>query len=150
MHVDGIVRIQTVESADESLVHLCIVAFECRAVTLRAARRLGDCLIVCLNGDASVRRLKGPDRPLQSEGDRAEVLAALDCVDAVEVFDDDTPLVVLERLRPDVFVKGGDYAVVDLPEAATLAHWGGQAVVVPYLAGRSSSRLIEEARHVPS
>lgn len=118
--------------------------------TLRAARRLGDCLIVCLNGDASVRRLKGPDRPLQSEGDRAEVLAALDCVDAVEVFDDDTPLVVLERLRPDVFVKGGDYAVVDLPEAATLAHWGGQAVVVPYLAGRSSSRLIEEARHVPS
>lgn len=118
--------------------------------TLRAARRLGDCLIVCLNGDASVRRLKGPDRPLQSEGDRVEVLAALDCVDAVEVFDDDTPLVVLERLRPDVFVKGGDYAVVDLPEAATLAHWGGQAVVVPYLAGRSSSRLIEEARHVPS
>jgi D-beta-D-heptose 7-phosphate kinase/D-beta-D-heptose 1-phosphate adenosyltransferase len=62
------------------------------------------------------------------------------------VFDEDTPVEALERLRPDVFVKGGDYAVADLPEAAVLARWGGQAVVVPYLAGRSSTQLIEEAR----
>jgi rfaE bifunctional protein nucleotidyltransferase chain/domain/rfaE bifunctional protein kinase chain/domain len=120
------------------------------AAMLRAARRLGDCLIVCLNGDESVRRLKGPDRPLQGETDRAVLLAALDCVDAVEVFDEPTPMALLERLRPDVFVKGGDYAAVELPEAATLARWGGQVVVVPYLAGRSSSRLIEEVRRVPS
>jgi D-beta-D-heptose 7-phosphate kinase / D-beta-D-heptose 1-phosphate adenosyltransferase len=117
--------------------------------TLTAARRLGDCLVVLLNSDSSVRRLKGPDRPLQCEDDRRAVLAALDCVDAVDVFDDDTPVASLERLRPDVFVKGGDYTATELPEAAVLSSWGGQAVVVPYLAGRSSSRLIQEARHVP-
>jgi rfaE bifunctional protein nucleotidyltransferase chain/domain/rfaE bifunctional protein kinase chain/domain len=114
--------------------------------TLRAARQLGDRLVVLLNSDDSVRRLKGPDRPLQPEADRAAVLAALDCVDEVVIFDEDTPAEALGRLRPDVFVKGGDYAVADLPEAAVLARWGGQAVVVPYLAGRSSTRLIEEAR----
>lgn len=112
---------------------------------LRAARRLGDCLVVLLNSDQSVRRLKGPDRPLQPARDRAAVLAALDCVDAVEVFDSDTPVPALERLRPDVFAKGGDYAVGALPEAAALARWGGQAVVLPYLAGRSTTRLLEEA-----
>jgi rfaE bifunctional protein nucleotidyltransferase chain/domain len=112
---------------------------------LQAARRLGDCLIVLLNADASVARLKGPDRPVQGQADRAAVLAALDCVDAVVVFDEDTPVQALERLRPDVFVKGADYAVPDLPEARTLARWGGQAVVVPYLDGRSTTRLIEEA-----
>jgi D-beta-D-heptose 7-phosphate kinase / D-beta-D-heptose 1-phosphate adenosyltransferase len=112
--------------------------------TLRAARALGDCLVVCLNSDASVRRLKGPDRPLQSEGDRAAVLAALGGVDAVVVFDEPTPEAVLDRLRPDVFAKGGDYALSDLPEASLLASWGGQAVVLPYLPGRSTTELIEE------
>ncbi|CAN5134094.1 D-glycero-beta-D-manno-heptose 1-phosphate adenylyltransferase [soil metagenome] len=117
---------------------------------LQAARRLGDCLVVCLNGDDSVRRLKGPDRPLQSQDDRAAVLLALDCVDAVAVFDEDTPSEVLERLRPDVFCKGSDYAVTDLPEARTLARWGGQAIVLPYLQGRSTTRLVKEAaRHAP-
>jgi D-beta-D-heptose 7-phosphate kinase/D-beta-D-heptose 1-phosphate adenosyltransferase len=110
---------------------------------LQAARALGDCLIVCLNSDASVRRLKGPDRPLQRQDDRAAVLLALDCVDAVAVFDDDTPVPELVRLRPHVFAKGADYAVADLPEARALASWGGQAVVLPYLAGRSTSRLID-------
>jgi rfaE bifunctional protein nucleotidyltransferase chain/domain len=112
---------------------------------LLGARRLGDCLVVCLNSDASVRRLKGPDRPLQPAADRAAVLLALDCVDAVMVFDEDTPAAALTRLRPDVFCKGADYATADLPEAAVLAQWGGQAVVLPYLPGRSTSRLIEEA-----
>jgi D-beta-D-heptose 7-phosphate kinase/D-beta-D-heptose 1-phosphate adenosyltransferase len=117
---------------------------------LREARRLGDCLVVCLNSDASVRRLKGPDRPLQNQDDRAAVLLALDCVDAVAVFEEDTPVEVLERLRPEVFCKGADYAVTDLPEAATLARWGGQAVVLPYLQGRSTTRLVKEAaRHAP-
>ncbi len=112
---------------------------------LQAARNLGDCLVVLLNSDASVRRLKGPDRPLQSQDDRAALLAGLDSVDQVIVFDEDTPVEALERLRPDLFAKGADYAVSDLPEARTLARWGGEAVVLPYLQGRSTTRLIEEA-----
>ena len=111
---------------------------------LEAARALGDCLVVCLNSDASVRRQKGDDRPYVPENDRAAVLVALGCVDAVVVFDEDTPLAVLDRLRPDVFAKGADYSVADLPEAALLAEWGGQAVVLPYLGGRSTSRLAQE------
>jgi D-beta-D-heptose 7-phosphate kinase / D-beta-D-heptose 1-phosphate adenosyltransferase len=112
---------------------------------LEAARALGDCLIVCLNSDASVRRLKGPGRPLVGEQDRAAVLAGLRCVDAVVTFDEDTPEALLQRLRPDVWAKGGDYTLAHLPEAALLESWGGQAVVLPYLEGRSSSRLLEEA-----
>jgi D-beta-D-heptose 7-phosphate kinase / D-beta-D-heptose 1-phosphate adenosyltransferase len=112
--------------------------------TLRAARALGDCLIVCLNSDGSVRRLKGPGRPLVRQADRAAVLEALGCVDAVVPFDERTPEAVLRRLRPDVFAKGGDYALADLPEAALLATWGGQAVVLPYLEGRSTTQLMKE------
>ena len=113
---------------------------------LQQARALGDCLVVCLNSDDSVRRLKGPSRPLQSAPDRAAVLLALGCVDAVAVFDNDTPVPLLERLQPDVFAKGGDYALRDLPEAAVLARWGGQAVVLPYVDGSSTTHLIEKAR----
>ena len=110
--------------------------------TLEAARALGDCLVVCLNSDESVRRLKGPSRPLISEADRARVLAALEPVDAVVIFGEDTPTEVLGRLRPDVWVKGGDYAGAQLPEAPLLREWGGQSVVLPYLEGRSTSRLV--------
>jgi D-beta-D-heptose 7-phosphate kinase / D-beta-D-heptose 1-phosphate adenosyltransferase len=112
--------------------------------TLRAARALGDCLVVCLNSDDSVRRLKGPGRPLVRLADRVAVLEALGCVDAVVPFDERTPEAVLQRLRPDVFAKGGDYALADLPEAALLAGWGGQAVVLPYLEGRSTTQLMKE------
>ena len=112
--------------------------------TLRAARGLGDCLVVCLNSDDSVRRLKGLERPLVPEVDRVAVLEALGCVDVVVPFDERTPEAVLQRLRPDVFAKGGDYALADLPEAALLATWGGQAVVLPYLEGRSTTQLIRE------
>jgi D-beta-D-heptose 7-phosphate kinase/D-beta-D-heptose 1-phosphate adenosyltransferase len=113
---------------------------------LESARALGDCLVVCLNSDASVRRLKGPDRPLVAEDDRAAVLAGLGCVDAVAVFDEDDPCAVLCELRPHLWAKGGDYAVADLPEAEVLDDWGGRAVIVPYVAGRSTTRLIEVAR----
>jgi D-beta-D-heptose 7-phosphate kinase/D-beta-D-heptose 1-phosphate adenosyltransferase len=112
---------------------------------LHAARALGDCLIVCLNSDDSVRRLKGPDRPLVGESDRAAVLAGLGCVDAVAVFAEDDPSAVLRTLRPHVWAKGGDYAASDLPEADVLAEWGGRAVLVPYVAGRSTTSLIAEA-----
>jgi rfaE bifunctional protein nucleotidyltransferase chain/domain len=112
---------------------------------LTAARSLGDCLIVCLNSDASVARLKGPGRPLNPAADRAAVLAALDCVDAVAVFAEDTPRQVLSGLRPHIWVKGGDYDGRELPEAATLGEWGGRALTVPYLDGRSTSRLARAA-----
>jgi len=114
---------------------------------LQAARRLGDCLVVLLNSDASVRRLKGPGRPFQPQRDRAAVLCGFDCVDVVEIFDEDTPIRALERVRPHVFAKGGDYTHADLPEKTVLDRWGGQAVVLPYLPGRSTTRLLEEVRH---
>lgn len=115
--------------------------------TLQAARALGDCLVVCLNSDASVRRLKGGDRPLMSEQDRRAVLLGLDAVDAVVTFEEATPAATLEQLRPDVWTKGADYTVTDLPEAHQLARWGGQALVVPYLTGRSTSGLIDTVRN---
>jgi len=115
--------------------------------TLRAARALGDCLIVCLNSDRSVRALKGADRPMTPQADRARLLAALDCVDAVVVFDETTPEVVLSWLRPDIWVKGGDYAdTADLPEADLVRRWGGQCAIVPYLPGRSTTATIAAAR----
>jgi D-beta-D-heptose 7-phosphate kinase/D-beta-D-heptose 1-phosphate adenosyltransferase len=113
--------------------------------TLEAARALGDCLVVCLNADASVRRLKGPGRPVVGEADRAAVLRALACVDAVLVFSEDTPAAALERLRPDVWAKGADYAGRALPEADVLAAWGGEVVLLPLLPGNSTTRIIQEA-----
>jgi D-beta-D-heptose 7-phosphate kinase / D-beta-D-heptose 1-phosphate adenosyltransferase len=111
--------------------------------TLQRARKLGDCLVVLLNSDESVRRLKGPGRPAQRAGDREAVLRSLGCVDDVIVFDDDTPISALQRLRPDVFVKGGDYVAAELPESGVVARWGGIVVTVPYLAGHSSTRILE-------
>ncbi|MGW3991813.1 D-glycero-beta-D-manno-heptose 1-phosphate adenylyltransferase [Streptomyces sp. NPDC004830] len=117
---------------------------------LESARRIGDCLIVCLNSDASVTRRKGPGRPFNPAADRARVLSALGSVDAVAVFEEDTPEAVLARLRPDVWVKGGDYSVQDLPEAEVLRTWGGQAVVLPYLDGRSTTLLAHRAAKAAS
>ncbi|HEY0719501.1 MAG TPA: PfkB family carbohydrate kinase [Streptosporangiaceae bacterium] len=108
---------------------------------LETARSLGSGLIVCLNSDASVRRLKGDRRPFNHAADRTAVLAALGAVDAVMVFEEDTPCSVLDQLRPDIWVKGGDYDGRELPEAALLETWGGVAVTVPYLKGRSTTRL---------
>ena len=110
------------------------------------ARHLGDCLVVLLNSDESVRRLKGPARPLVPAADRAAVLLALTSVDAVVVFDEDTPCVALERLRPHLFVKGGDYGGEQLPEQAVMAGWDGQCVVLPYLAGYSTTTMMKEVQ----
>lgn len=108
---------------------------------LEAARALGDCLIVCLNSDDSIRRLKGPQRPVMNEHDRAELLMGLSCVDAVEIFTEDTPEEVLTALRPHVWVKGADYRPDELPETKHLRSWGGEVVTVPLQPGRSTTGL---------
>jgi rfaE bifunctional protein nucleotidyltransferase chain/domain len=112
---------------------------------LQQARRLGDCLIVCVNSDASVRRRKGPDRPVTPVGDRVRVLRALSDVDATLVFDEDTPEPLLERLRPGIWVKGADYAGVPLPEADIVRAGGGEIVLLPLLEGRSTTRMLSTA-----
>jgi D-beta-D-heptose 7-phosphate kinase/D-beta-D-heptose 1-phosphate adenosyltransferase len=117
---------------------------------LRQARQLGDALVVLLNSDDSVRALKGPSRPVMAADDRARVLAALACVDAVVIFDEHSPEQTLERLRPDIWVKGGDYAEGDLPEAGVVRRHGGEVVLLPTVAGYSSSNLIAAARSRPT
>ena len=112
---------------------------------LHQAARLGDLLVVCLNSDASVRALKGPGRPVMGQADRARVLSALGCVDAVMVFDEETPTALLERLRPDLWVKGGDYGPLELPEASQVRGHGGPGLLLPYLEGRSTTRLVQRA-----
>ncbi len=111
---------------------------------LQHARTLGDCLIVGLNSDASVRRLKGDSRPINDQNARALVLDALRCVDAVCIYEDDTPISTLENVRPNVHVKGGDYRVEDLPEAATVQKYGGEIVIVPLLEGFSTTNTLKK------
>ena len=113
---------------------------------LHRARTLGDSLVVGLNSDASVRRLKGPHRPVNSREDRAIVLAGLASVDAVTVFDTDTPLGLIQRLLPDVLVKGGDYRRETIVGAEATERAGGQVVVVPLVGGKSSSNILQRIR----
>ncbi len=113
---------------------------------LNAAKALGDVLVVAVNSDRSVRRLKGPDRPVNSHDDRAAVLAALSCVDLITVFDGDTADAVIAALRPDVYVKGGDYTASMLPEAPLVERLGGEVHIVDYLEDRSTSGLLERIR----
>lgn len=110
---------------------------------LYAARQLGDALLVGLNGDASVRRLKGPQRPIRSAEERALVLAALESVDAVVVFDEDTPLELITAVGPNVLVKGGDYTPDVIVGAAVVRARGGDVVVVPLTPGHSTTRTVE-------
>lgn len=113
---------------------------------LTAARALGDTLIIGLNSDESVRRLKGPARPIRSEAERAYVLAALESVDAVTTFEQDTPLDLVMALRPDVLVKGGDYTPDTIVGRREVESWGGAVHVVPLTAGQSTTRIIEALR----
>jgi len=110
---------------------------------LSAARQLGDRLVVGLNSDASVRRLKGPKRPVAPQDDRAEVLAALDAVDAVTLFAEDTPEELIGQLLPDVLVKGADWAVEQIAGAKAVIENGGAVLTVPLLEGRSTTGIIE-------
>jgi rfaE bifunctional protein nucleotidyltransferase chain/domain len=112
---------------------------------LFAARELGDRLVIGLNTDDSVRRLKGAGRPLTSEQDRAVVLSGLACVDAVAFFDEDTPRSLIAALLPDVLVKGGDYAADQIVGKAEVEDAGGKVIVLPYLEGRSTTAILQRA-----
>jgi rfaE bifunctional protein nucleotidyltransferase chain/domain len=115
---------------------------------LDAARALGDVLIVGLNADASVKRLKGPDRPINTESDRATVLVALRSVDHVVIFEQDTPLELITEIVPDVLVKGGDYTRQTIVGADVVEQHGGHVVTIPLVEGRSTTNVINRARTV--
>lgn len=113
---------------------------------LLQAKELGDVLVVGLNSDDSVRRLKGPSRPINGEKERAFVLAALACIDYVVVFEEDTPKELIETVRPDVLVKGGDYALDQIVGADFVTRNGGSVTTLPFVEGFSSTRIIEQLK----
>ncbi len=113
---------------------------------LLAARRQGEALVVGVNSDASVRRLKGPTRPVRTIAERTYVLAALAMVDAVVAFEQDTPLELILHLRPDVLVKGGDYTVKTVVGAREVHGWGGEVRIIPLTADQSTTSIIERLR----
>jgi glycerol-3-phosphate cytidylyltransferase len=109
---------------------------------LGQARKLGDVLVVGVNTDAGVRRLKGPTRPLVPEDERAELLAGFECVDYVTLFDEATPVETIRALKPALHVKGGDYRAEDLPETAAVREGGGEVHIMPLVPGRSTTDLV--------
>lgn len=118
---------------------------------LEGARAEGAHLVVGINSDASVRRLgKGPERPIRTERERARVIAALAAVDAVVIFDEDTPAALVEALLPDVIVKGGDYAPDSVVGADVVRARGGRVVIIPLTAGQSTTSIVERLRAVQS
>jgi len=117
------------------------------ATYLDQAACLGATLVVAVNSDESARRLgKGPDRPLNTEQDRAALLAALGCVSLVTSFHEDTPEAIIAELRPDIIVKGGDYDMEALPETRLVRSWGGTAVAIPFEFQRSTTSLVDRIR----
>jgi rfaE bifunctional protein nucleotidyltransferase chain/domain len=115
---------------------------------LREAKKLGDVLILALNSDNSVRSIKGEKRPIVPEAERAEVVASLASVDYVTIFDELTPLELIEFLQPDVIVKGGDWAEKDIVGADTVRRWGGRVAVMPEIEGASTTNVIEKILQV--
>lgn len=113
---------------------------------LQEAKSLGDILVVALNTDDSVRKLKGPTRPIQSESDRAEILAALDCVDFTVLFSEETPEKLIQTLRPDVLVKGGDWSVDQIVGGRFVLSYGGQVKSLQFIADRSTTKIVEKSK----
>lgn len=113
---------------------------------LERARNAGDILVVALNTDRSVQEIKGPSRPINPLENRLEVLAALESVDFVTWFDESTPESLIQKLKPDVYAKGGDWKVKDLPEAPLVRSWGGKVKIIKYLDGHSTTALIAKSK----
>lgn len=110
---------------------------------LEEAKELGDVLIVGVNSDESVRKIKGANRPINPQNDRAELVASLEPVDFVTFFDEETPIELIKKIGPDIHVKGGDYRIDDLPEAEVVKSYGGEVVILNEVKGKSTSALIE-------
>lgn len=113
---------------------------------LQEAKKLGDVLVVGVNSDASVKRLKGPTRPVQTESDRAEILAALGCVDFTVIFTEDTPETLIRRVQPDILVKGGDWKIDQIVGSDFVLSRGGQVLSLQFVDGKSTTKLIEKAQ----
>lgn len=113
---------------------------------LQEARRLGDLLVVGVNSDASVKILKGPSRPIQNENDRAEILAALGCVDFTVIFTEETPAKLIETVKPDLLVKGGDWKIDQIVGADFVQSYGGKVMSLQFIDGKSTTKLIEKAQ----
>lgn len=113
---------------------------------LQEAKTLGDCLVVGVNSDASVRILKGATRPVQNQNDRAEIMAALACVDFVVIFDEETPEKLIHEVRPHILVKGGDWKVENIVGASFVQSYGGQVMNLQFVNGKSTTKLIEKAQ----
>lgn len=113
---------------------------------LQEARSLGDVLVVGVNSDASVKRLKGPSRPVQNQSDRAEILAALGAVDFTIIFDEDTPAELIQKVCPDILVKGGDYAIPQIVGSDFVLSRGGKVFSLQFVDGKSTSKIIEKTK----
>jgi len=114
---------------------------------LQEAKKLGDILVVGVNSDASVKRLKGPTRPVQIEADRAEILAALGAVDYTVIFTEDTPLKLIETVKPDILVKGGDWKIEQIVGSDFVIQNGGKVMSLQFVDGKSTTKLIEKAKN---
>ena len=114
---------------------------------LKEARALGDFLFIGVNADASVKKLKGNDRPLQNENDRAEILSSLACVDAVVIFNEETPEKLIHEVKPNILVKGGDWKIENIVGASFVQSLGGQVFSLQFVDGKSTTQLIQKARH---
>ena len=109
---------------------------------LQATKAFADVMIVCLNSDVSVKKIKGPDRPINNENDRAEILCALECVDYVVLFDESSPVDLLCEIKPDVYTKGADYTIETLPEAKPVMQNGGRVEFISFVEGKSTTNVI--------
>jgi len=113
---------------------------------LQEARALGDALVIGVNADASVKRLKGPTRPIQNENDRAEILAALACVDFTVIFTEDTPENLIHKVKPDILVKGGDWKIDSIVGASFVMSYGGKVLSLQFVDGKSTTKIIEKSQ----
>lgn len=114
---------------------------------LEKAKSLGDFLVVGINSDDSVHRLKGPERPVNSQDDRSEILSALESVDAVTIFDEDTPEKLISVIKPDIHVKGGDYTIDQIPESKIVEEYGGKVLIFPFFKGRSTTEILNKIKN---
>ena len=116
--------------------------------SLQKAKKLGDILVVGVNSDSSVKKLKGDNRPINSQNERVEILAALECIDLVTIFDEESAETFLELFKPDVYVKGGDYDLDSLPEAIIVRNYGGKTIQFPIVPGFSTTNTIERLKKI--